>query len=91
LGIAALLACSACAQRGPLPSTPTPAAASADWLARAHASIAEREYRASENGEGLQAPNRRHNLRTYFEPAGIRVVDRTAAGSPQLLACPSPA
>src|SRR5690606_38239229 len=62
------------------------AAASADWLARAQASIAEREYRASENGAGLQAPNRRHGLRTYVAPDGIRVVDRTAAGSPRLLA-----
>ena len=49
------------------------------------AHLAAREYRASQNGEGLQAPNRAHNLRTYFEPDGIRVVDRTAAGSPELL------
>jgi hypothetical protein len=47
--------------------------------------IAQREYRASGNGEGLQAPNRVHNLRTYFEPAGIRVHDRTRTGSPELL------
>jgi hypothetical protein len=57
----------------------------ASWLARAQQHLAEREYRASENGQGLQAPNRAHNLRTYFEPTGIRVVDRTAAGSPELL------
>ena len=49
------------------------------------AHLAAREYRASQNGEGLQAPNRAHNLRTYFEPDGIRVHDRTAAGSPELL------
>jgi hypothetical protein len=55
------------------------------WLARAQQGLAEREYQVSENGEGLQAPNRRHNLRTYFEPSGIRVLDRTAAGSPVLL------
>lgn len=42
--------------------------------------IAEREYRASRNERGLQAPNRAHNLRTWFEPDGIRVHDRTAAG-----------
>ena len=47
--------------------------------------IAQREYWASENGEGLQAPNRVHNLRIYFAPAGIRVHDRTRAGSPELL------
>jgi hypothetical protein len=35
-------------------------------LAAMQRHIAQREYRASENGEGLQAPNRVHNLRTYF-------------------------
>ena len=54
-------------------------------LAAMQRHIAQREYRASENGEGLQAPNRVHNLRTYFEPTGIRVHDRTRAGSPELL------
>ena len=47
--------------------------------------IAALEYRASENGEGLQAPNRAQNLRTYFESTGIRVHDRTAPRSPELL------
>jgi len=56
------------------------------WIRGAQDHIALREYRASENGEGLQAPNRRHGLRTYFEPTGIRVVDRVAGGSPDLLA-----
>ena len=54
------------------------------FLARAQRHIEEREYRASENSEGLQAPNRAHNLRTYFGPSGIRVHDRTQAGSPEL-------
>ena len=56
------------------------------WLARAQREIAEREYEASDDGRGLQAPNRAHNLRTWFEPGGVRVHDRTAAGSPELLA-----
>jgi len=56
-----------------------------DWLSRAQKGIAEREYEASQNGEGLQAPNRRHNLRTYFEASGIRVHDRTAPESSPLL------
>jgi len=56
------------------------------WLAAARRHIALREYRASENATGLQAPSRRHAFRTYFEPTGIRVVDRVAEGSPQLLA-----
>src|SRR4029453_12077712 len=62
--------------------TPT---SEASWLAQAQGQLAAREYRASENGEGLQAPNRAHNLRTYFEKTGIRVHDRTAGGSPELL------
>ncbi len=55
------------------------------WLATAQRHIAAREYWASENGDGLQAPNRAHDLRTYFEKTGIRVHDRTAGGSPELL------
>ncbi len=39
-------------------------------------SIAEREYDASDAGSGLQAPNRAHGLRTYFDARGARVVDR---------------
>jgi hypothetical protein len=64
---------------------PAPAGPESGWLARAQQEIAEREYRASENGAGLQAPNRAHDLRTYFEKSGIRVHDRTAGGSPELL------
>jgi hypothetical protein len=55
------------------------------WLSGAQRGLVEREYEASENGEGLQAPNRRHNLRTYFEASGIRVRDRTAPERPDLL------
>ena len=55
-------------------------------FAAAQRHLAQREYRTSENGEGLQAPNRVHNLRTYFDATGIHVHDRTRAGSPELLA-----
>ena len=78
--------------RTPAPSdvSAAPEQASAEpterGLAAMQRHIAQREYWASENGEGLQAPNRVHNLRTYFEPTGIRVHDRTRAGSPELLA-----
>ena len=68
------------------PSEQAPGALAGDGLAAAQRHIAEREYRASSNSQGLQAPNRAHNLRTYFEPTGIRVHDRTRAGSPKLLA-----
>jgi len=60
----------------------TPAAA---WLATVRRHITQREYRPSANAAGLQAPSRRHAFRTYFEPTGIRVVDRVVEGSPQLL------
>ncbi|MBK7949746.1 MAG: FG-GAP repeat protein [Deltaproteobacteria bacterium] len=55
------------------------------WLAAAQRHIAESEYHASANAEGLQAPNRAHALRTYFDASGIRIHDRTAEASPQLL------
>jgi hypothetical protein len=35
------------------------------------------EYGVSENQRGMQAPNRAHNLRTYFKNEGIEVVPRT--------------
>jgi hypothetical protein len=75
------------AAREPVASTSPqlPTGTGGDWPARVARDLAEREYEASRNAEGLQAPNRAHNLRTYFEPAGIRVVDRTAPGSPELL------
>jgi hypothetical protein len=47
--------------------------------------LAEREYHASETGEGLQAPNRAHGLRTHFGPAGIRVAQREASDASDLL------
>jgi hypothetical protein len=50
-----------------------------DWLAEAERSISAREYEATDVGRGLQAPNREHGLRTYFEPEGARVVDREDA------------
>ena len=54
-------------------------------LAGIEKTLAAREYEASPNAGGLQAPNRAHNLRTWFESGGIRVHDRTAEGSPELL------
>jgi len=45
-----------------------------------------KEYEASASDAGLQAPNHKHGLRVWFEPTGVRVHDRSAAGSPALLA-----
>ncbi len=55
------------------------------WLSQARRAIAEREYRASETSRGLQAPNRAHRLRSYFDSKGVRVVDRLAPDSPDLV------
>ncbi len=43
--------------------------------------ISDREYEATETDAGLQAPNRAHGLRTYFESGGVRVVDREDGAS----------
>jgi len=90
-----LLGCLAWMDGDPLRPTPTAHAFVAsgafrapggdDWVARLEASIAEREYRVRETDQGLQAPNRRHDLRTYFHSDGIRVVDRTASETTELL------
>lgn len=76
--------CVGCANSDPERTTTTDAL-SGSWLEGAQRQLAEREYRASQNGEGLQAPNRAHNLRTYFDSTGIRVHDRTARGSLRLV------
>src|SRR5262245_16839874 len=60
--------------------------AGAPLQARLAQALARREYDASSTAEGLQAPNRAHDLRTWFDARGIHVHDRTAAGSPELLA-----
>jgi len=61
-----------------LPSSPS-------WFVGAQESIEAREYWASKNAQGLQAPNRAQNLRTYFDAQGIRVEDRTVFGGSGLL------
>jgi hypothetical protein len=54
------------------------------WSSNVQDGLAEFEYHVSDNGVGLQAPNRAQNLRTYFGPTGIVVHDRTALGSSML-------
>jgi hypothetical protein len=56
-----------------------------DGLARIQRNLTAREYEASRSGADLQAPNRAHGLRSYFEPDGLRVHDRTDPGSTALL------
>ena len=55
------------------------------WPELARKSIENREYWVGETQAGLQAPNRTHNLRTFFSADHVRVQDRTASGSQALL------
>jgi hypothetical protein len=56
-------------------------AASPRWLDAVHRDIARAEYVPSRtSGGALQAPNRAHDLRTYFDTGGIRAVPRRAPG-----------
>lgn len=72
-----------------LESTPsrgvaTTAAPDEPWWPAVRDALEKYEYLPSVTDIGLQAPNRAHDLRTYFDPAGIRVHERTANG-PELL------
>jgi hypothetical protein len=87
------MTCIAAADPGePVPSSPSmgiesPAAAAAvpetgtgsGWYARASRAIASREYDLSLTNQGLQAPNRAHDVRTYFRDNGIEIVPRTGS------------
>jgi hypothetical protein len=81
----ALVPCASLYAPSALAASATPPGSDQSWMAEVQQGLSEREYQASQNDQGIQAPNRRHNLRTYFEASGIRVHDRTAAGSPELL------
>jgi hypothetical protein len=94
--VAALVACAG--SRGAIsdatePPSVSPAGAesaaeaelSAGWLAEAQRHIAVREYRVSDNGRGLQAPTAPTTSAPYFDASGIRVHDRRALGSRELL------
>ncbi len=58
-----------------------------DWLSQVQENIRQSEYHVtwqeqthlSDLPGAYQAPNRAHNLRTYFTPDGIRIVRRTEA------------
>ena len=47
-----------------------------NWHAGVCRVIEEREYHASENGQGLQAPNRAQGFRTYFRNDRVEVIPR---------------
>ncbi len=56
-----------------------------DWWSGVQRGLAANEYHPRANHAGLQAANRAHNLRTYFDGSGIRVHDRIAAVSTELV------
>lgn len=68
------------------PNVLSPAAlATSDWWATVQKNIYQSEYQVTwqsqASGEDMpaayQAPNRAHNLRTYFTPTGLRIIPRT--------------
>ena len=61
-------------------SASAPAAPARVLRAAAERGISASEYRASWTQRGLQAPNRAHELRTWFTPTGARVEERGASG-----------
>ena len=68
----------------------TPSVADAGWWAAAQDDIRRSEYRVTWQAQtsladipaAYQAPNRSHNLRTYFTSEGIRIVPRTLTPNP---------
>jgi len=68
-----------------VPATLAPSEVIGDAFAGFRRSLERREYHASPNRSGLQAPNRSQDLRTYFEATGIRVHDRSTPGASELL------
>ncbi len=56
-----------------------------NWFAGVKKDLQNREYHASYNRRGLQAPNRWHNIRTYFDKHGLRIVNRNYDNRPDLL------
>jgi FG-GAP repeat/FG-GAP-like repeat len=48
------------------------------WWQAVTAQIAREEYSTTAGAEGLQAPNRAHNLRTHFRGGGIEITPRAS-------------
>lgn len=61
-------------------------AVATDWWSHMQEGLGRFEYQPSISGGALQAPNRAHNMRTFFEESGIRVHDRTSGSEQPLVA-----
>ena len=57
-----------------------------NWLVEVQQQLARREYFISSNNKGLQAPNRKLNLRTYFAIEGTELTELTNKSPVKLLA-----
>lgn len=66
-------------------SVPSDGRISSAMATTLEAHLAAREYWASETKEGIQAPNRAHDLRTYFGAGGVRLIDRDDEARTQLV------
>ena len=64
----------------PMAHNQQPLAVDSTWWASVQKNLAEYEYHPRKTRNGLQASNRAHNLRTYFDSTGIRILNRTALG-----------
>ncbi|HFE38722.1 MAG TPA: hypothetical protein ENK06_09965, partial [Gammaproteobacteria bacterium] len=62
-----------------------PSITDSDWTMAIQKNIQQAEYRARPSNKGLQAPNRAHNIRSYFRENGLHIVDRTAKTETTLL------
>ncbi len=47
-----------------------------NWWAQTRETLAQREYQVTPEAGVLQAPNRRHGLRTWFRPEGLEIAPR---------------
>ena len=66
---------------------PLPEGISQDWLSQVQQTIVKSEYHVRETGQTdgdaqYQAANRAQNLRTYFDPNGIRIAPREQTDQP---------
>ena len=67
-----------------LPGTSSPDLGGMNWQAAVQSDLEAREYHLSDNGRGLQAPNRAHGIRTWFDVDGIRVTEREGEDERQI-------
>ena len=68
-----------CSSGSAAASAGAPSPADSQWWFEAARNLEAHEYAIGESPAGLQAPNRKQDLRTYFRSHGIEAVPRTGA------------